>query len=236
MKIIDNVNDLLGDDLKSAIRPGAQLKIAASCFSIYAYEALKSELAKIDSLQFIFTVPTFVPDEVTDKIRKERREFFIPKNLNERELYGSAFEIQLRNKLTQRAIARECAAWIRKKASFKSNITQARMQQFACVAGQDSSVVYNPLHGFTAVDLGYQRGDAVSNFVNRLDDASYTQQYLALFTQIWNDPAKLQDVTDQICAHIESVYHENSPERIYFFILYNIYFVRYSFRTINFFI
>ena len=223
MKIIDNVNDLLGDDLKSAIRPGAQLKIAASCFSIYAYEALKSELAKVDSLQFIFTVPTFVPDEVTDKIRKERREFFIPKNSNERELYGSAFEIQLRNKLTQRAIARECAAWIRKKAAFKSNITQARMQQFACVAGQNSSVVYNPLHGFTAVDLGYQRGDAVSNFVNRLDDASYTQQYLALFAQIWNDPAKLQDVTDQICAHIESVYHENAPERIYFFILYNIF-------------
>lgn len=223
MKIIDNVNDLLGDDLRSAIRPESQLKIAASCFSIYAYEALKSELAKIDSLQFIFTVPTFIPDEVTDKIRKERREFFIPKHQNERELYGSEFEIQLRNKLTQRAIARECAAWIRKKASFKSNITQARMQQFACVAGQDSSVVYNPLHGFTAVDLGYQRGDAVSNFVNRLDDASYTQQYLALFAQIWNDPAKLQDVTDQICAHIESVYHENSPERIYFFILYNIF-------------
>jgi len=57
MKIIDNINTLLGDDLKASIHPKAKPKIAASCFSIYAYEALKSELAKIDSLEFIFTAP-----------------------------------------------------------------------------------------------------------------------------------------------------------------------------------
>jgi len=80
LKIIDNINALLGDDLKASIRPNAKLRIAASCFSIYAYEALKSELSKIDSLEFIFTSPTFTPNEVTDKFRKERREFFIPNN------------------------------------------------------------------------------------------------------------------------------------------------------------
>ena len=57
MKIIDNINDLLGDDLKASLRAKSKLKIAASCFSIYAYEALKSELAKIGSLEFIFTAP-----------------------------------------------------------------------------------------------------------------------------------------------------------------------------------
>jgi hypothetical protein len=74
MEIIDNINRLLGDDLKKALVPGARLKIAASCFSIYAYEALKAELGKVDSLQFIFTSPTFVPGEATDKVKKERRE------------------------------------------------------------------------------------------------------------------------------------------------------------------
>jgi hypothetical protein len=78
MEIIDNINRLLGDDLKHAILPGAKLRIAASSFSIYAYEALKTELERIDSLQFIFTAPTFVPNEVTDKVRKEHREFHIP--------------------------------------------------------------------------------------------------------------------------------------------------------------
>ncbi|QOJ23774.1 MAG: DEAD/DEAH box helicase family protein [Gammaproteobacteria bacterium] len=223
MNIIDNINSLLGDDLKAFIHSNAKLKIAASCFSIYAYEALKSEFSKIESLEFIFTAPTFIPNEVTDKIRKERREFFIPKASRESALYGSDFEIHLRNKLTQRAIARECAAWIRKKAIFKSNKLKAQMQQFICIEGKENNVAYAPLHGFTAVDLGYQQGDAVSNFVNRLDDQTHTGRYLQLFEQIWNDPTKLEDVTEAICEHIESVYQENSPERIYFQILYNIF-------------
>jgi hypothetical protein len=66
MELIDNINQLLGDSLKRSITPGMKLKIAASCFSIYAFEALKAELEKIDSFEFIFTSPTFVPDEVTD--------------------------------------------------------------------------------------------------------------------------------------------------------------------------
>lgn len=157
MELIDNISRLLGDDLKQTLKPGTRLKIAASCFSMYAFEALKAELEKIDELSFIFTSPTFVANEVTDKIRKERREFHIPKVDRERSLYGSEFEIQLRNKLTQRAIAKECADWMRRKARFKSNRTKAPMQQFACVesrAGNTGDTAYMPLHGFTAVDLG----------------------------------------------------------------------------------
>ena len=223
MKILDNINTLWGNDLKQTLKPGARLKIAASCFSIYAFEALKKELEKIDSLEFIFTAPTFVPNEVTDKVSKERKEFHIPKHQRERNLYGSEFEIQLKNKLTQRAIAKECADWIRRKASFRSNSTKAPMQQFACLKDGDETAAYMPLHGFTAVDLGYQQGDAISNFINRFDDAPSTKSWLDLFDQIWSDDSKLKDVTDAICAHIESVYKENSPEKIYFLMLYNIF-------------
>ena len=53
-----------------------------------------------------------------------------------------------------------------------------------------------PLHGFTAVDLGYQQGNAVSNIVNKIDEPPFTATYLSLFDQIWNDPEKLEDVTD----------------------------------------
>jgi hypothetical protein len=158
MQLIDNITQLLGDDLKSTLKPDSRLKIAASCFSIYAFEALKSELEKIEELSFIFTSPTFTASEVTDKFRKERKEFHIPKQDRERSLYGSEFEIQLRNKLTQRAIAKECADWMRRKAKFKSNRTQAPMQPFACVQANGTDTAYMPLHGFTAVDLGYQQG------------------------------------------------------------------------------
>lgn len=222
VEVIDNINHLLGDDIKGTLRAGNKLKIAASCFSIYAYEALKKELEKVDSLEFVFTAPTFVPGEATDKIRKERREFFIPKSDRERSLYGSEFEIQLRNKLTQRAIARECADWIRRKAVFRSNKTKAPMQQFACIKAKTEDAAYMPLHGFTAADLGYQQGDAVSNMVNRIGEP-HSSTYLQLFDEIWNDPEKLDDVTEAVCEHIASVYQENSPERIYFLMLYNIF-------------
>ena len=223
VKILDNVSALLGDDIKSAATPGARLKIAASCFSIYAFEALKEELSRVGSLEFIFTAPTFVPEDVADGVRKERREFYIPKVRRESGLHGTEFEIQLRNKLTQRAIARECAQWIRKKVAFRSNTTKAPMQQFMYVATEDAETAYMPISGFTAVDLGFQRGNAISNFVTRFDDPSHTRIYLQLFNQIWADPAKVQDVTSAVCDHIESVYQENAPERIYLLMLNNIF-------------
>ena len=223
MELIDNISCLLGDNLKRSIALGARLKIAASCFSIYAFEALKKELEQIESLEFIFTAPTFVPAEVTDKLKKERREFHIPKAERERSFYGTEFEIQLKNKLTQRAIAKECADWMRRKAHFRSNRSKAPMQQFACIKAEAGNAVYLPLHGFTAVDLGYQRGDAVSNIVTKMDETAITGAYLSLFDQIWCDPEKLEDVTEHLCEHIASVYQENSPERIYFMMLYNIF-------------
>jgi superfamily II DNA or RNA helicase len=223
MEILDNINRLLGEDLKRSIKPSSKLRIAASCFSIYAYEALRAELEKIGSLQFIFTAPTFVPNEVTDKVRKEHREFHIPKLERERGFYGSEFEVRLKNRLTQRAIARECAEWIRRKASFRSNHSKAPMQQFACLERTGADAVYMPLHGFTAVDLGYQQGNAVSNMVNKMDEPMVAATYIGLFDQIWNDREKLQDVTALICEHIAAVYQENSPERIYFLMLYSIF-------------
>jgi len=223
LKIIDNINSLFGDDLKATISSGTKLKIAASCFSIYAYEALKKELTKVESLEFIFTSPTFIPNEAIDNIKKERREFFIPKNERERSFYGSEFELQLKNKLTQRAIAKECADWIDRKARFKSNRTAAPMQSMACAESNNNDVVYTPLNGFTAVDLGYQQGNAVSNFVNRFEDAGSAKTYLNLFDQIWDDEGKLEDVTQRLIEHISTVYKENSPERIYFLMLYNIF-------------
>lgn len=221
MKIIDNLNSLLGDDLKSEITPGSKVRIAASTFSIFAFESLRKELEQVGELDFIFTSPSFVTDKVTDKLRKERREFFIPTaGSGESSLYGSEFEIRLRNKLTQRAIAKECAEWVRRKVRFRSNSTGNPMQQFAVV---DDKAAYMPLQGFTTADLGYERGNAVSNMVHRIDDTPMTSQYIALFDQIWNNPAQLDDVTDAVVEHIASVYAENSPARIYFLILYNLF-------------
>ena len=223
MQVIDNLSDLFGENLRQSLAEGSRLRIAAAAFSIYAFEALRAELETVEGFDFIFTSPTFVADQATDGFRKERREYAIPRVERERGIYGTEFEIQLKNKLTQRAISKECAEWIAKKATFRSNRTKAPMQQFACIENGSKNVAYVPLQGFTAVDLGYQKGDAVSNFITKFDEPAMTKTYLDLFEQIWADPSKLEDVTQRICDHIASVYKENSSERIYFLMLYNIF-------------
>jgi SNF2 family DNA or RNA helicase len=223
VRIVDNSTTLLGDDLKRELSGASKFRVAAACFSIYAFDALKSELGKLKEFEFIFTAPTFVPNGAIDRIKKERREFFIPKDGSAGTLSGSEFEIQLRNKMTQRAVARECAEWIRRKARFRSNVTSAPMQQFAHVQKQDTGAAYMPLSGFTAVDLGYQRGNAVSSYTQVMDEPQFAQTYLSLFDQIWHDKEKLRDVTAEVLEHIESVYQENPAERVYFLILFNLF-------------
>ena len=70
MELIDNVNKTLAEDLRSTLTTGSRVSIAASCFSIYAYQELKKELKQIDELRFIFTSPTFI----TEKSNKAQRE------------------------------------------------------------------------------------------------------------------------------------------------------------------
>ena len=126
LKVINNLSERVIDDLRSKLSQGATVSIAAASFSIYAFEALKEELEQVDELRFIFTSPTFIKE----KVKKEKREFFIPKLHRERNLYGSDFEVRLRNKLEQKAIAKECAEWIRRKVHFKSNASQEAMGGF----------------------------------------------------------------------------------------------------------
>lgn len=214
MEIIDNVHKTWRDDLALTIKQGSKLSIAASCFSIYAYQELKKVLEGIDELRFVFTSPTFV----TEKADKQKREFYIPRLNRERSLTGSEFEVKLRNELTQRAIAKEFAEWIRRKVLFKSNRTGENMAGFGLV----DDTAYAPIGGFTTVELGSDRGDNAYMMINKLE-APISQNYLQLFNQLWNDEKRLQDVTDAVVESISNAYKENAPEFIYFITLYNIF-------------
>lgn len=218
MQIIDNINKTVKEDLQESIRRGSKMSVAAACFSMYAYQELKKQLEQVDEFSFIFTSPTFVKE----RAEKEKREFYIPRLNRESSLYGTEFEIKLRNEMTQRAIARECADWIRRKATFKSNTTGENMGGFMTVASKDEQVAYMPINGFTTVDLGCERGNNSYNMVNRIE-APFATQYIQLFDTLWNDKAKMQDVTDVVVENISSVYNENSPEFIYFITLYHVF-------------
>lgn len=218
MELIDNINHILKDDLAKTIKPNSKVSIASACFSIYAFQQLKNELESIEELRFIFTSPAFVKERTS----KTKREFYIPRISREKSLYGTEYEIKLRNELTQRAIAKECADWIRQKVKFKSNTTSENMQGFISVSNNTDTICYNPVSGFTTTDLGCEKGNNSFNYVIKFASPE-SKQYLQMFNNLWQDKDKMQDVTEQIIESISSVYKENSGEFIYFIALYNIF-------------
>ena len=189
MQIFDNITHKVKDDLAITIKKDSRLSIASACFSIYAFQELKEQLQDISELRFIFTSPTFIKE----RQQKEKREFFIPQLNRERNLYGSEFEVKLRNELSQKAIAKECAEWIKEKVKFKSNITDDVMGGFINIESEEK-LTYFPVNGFTTVDLGCERGNNLFNLVSKID-APHSEQYLNIFNEIWYDSKKLTDVS-----------------------------------------
>lgn len=218
MEIFDNVTRIVKDDMTVEIKKGSKLSIAAACFSIYAYQSLRGQLDSIDELRFIFTSPTFVKE----KALKSKREFYIPRINRERSIYGTEFEVKLRNELTQKAIAKECTDWIRKKVTFKSNVTNENMGGFVNVVSADHALTYMPINGFTTVDIGCDRGNNSYNMVTKME-APHSHEFIRVFNSIWNDDSKLQDVTEIVIDSITEAYKENSANFIYFVTLYNIF-------------
>lgn len=216
MKFINNVNETLRDDMAAEMQKGSKLSIAAAYFSIYAFEALRKELSNIDELRFIFTDPTFSQKENS---KKEKREFYIPKLNRERGIYGTEFEVKLRNELNQKAIARECAEWVKKKVTFKSNIGNKDITDKFILLDDKA---YFPVNGFTTVDLGCEQGNNMgTNIAKVVSPMSLT--LLEQFEKLWQNNEELQDVTDKVISSISSAYNENAPEFIYFVTLYNIF-------------
>lgn len=218
MNIFDNNINRLFDDLVVEIKKGSVLSIASASFSIYSYHELKKQLESIDELRFIFTSPVFVKDS----IQKEKREFYIPKLERERNLYGTPFELRLRNGLTQKVVARECAEWVKSKVKFKSNISTMQIPNFMVISQDGINKAYTPVDEFSTVSLGLEKGNNLLTMINKIEHQN-ADVYLSKFQQVWQDKDILQDVTESVIDSIANVYKENSPDFIYFVMLYNIF-------------
>lgn len=218
MKVIDNKLIKFGDDLKKELKVGDKCNIASAVFSMYSYQELKKQLGLIEEFNFIFTNPTFIKDK---KEEKQERLFEISNYKREKSLVGSEFEIKLKNKLNGKAIAKECANWIREKAKFKSNTNNNPIQKFMNI---NDRVTYLNVDEFSSAGLGYQKDNTIFNPVTKIDENyDITKGYLNSFNEIWNNEDILKDVTDEVVDYISDLYKENSPEFIYYVILYNIF-------------
>lgn len=213
-KFIDNKNNKMVDEIKEYSKKNSKISMISSSFTLFAFEKLKKELSKIDEFRFVFTEPTFVSK------KQEMKEFYIDKNNN---VFGTEFEIKLRNEMTQSSIAKECAEWIKEKATFKSfkerNPAYPRLMH---IENKDDTVAMNGSVDFTADSLGIipsTRMEAINAFYGE-----HTIGMLQAFENIWNSDSELEDVTDIVMENLNIIHKENPPEFIYFVTLYNIFF------------
>ncbi len=216
----NNKTDKVGDDFKKDISRESKLQVAAGIFSIYGFEALKVELKKIDKLNFIFTDPTFIE---LDKKNRERKEFQINSSFIQKAISGTEFEINLKNELKGRAIAKECKKWIEQKVAFKTNTGNKYIQPHITLINKENSYVYMGINEFSSAGFGYEKDNSILHQIIKTDDFETTRQYIQNFNEIWNDEKVLKDVTADVTDYIANLYKENSPEFIYYLTLFNIF-------------
>lgn len=212
----DNRTNILKDDLIKIVKEGDAVSVAASVFSMYAFNELREQLESLDEFRFIYTEPTFAKE----RAKKEQREFYIPRLSREQGLYGTEFEIKLRNELTQKAVASECASWIKAKARFKSSKSGiAPVMPGLAVEGEDAAA-YLGVQSFSVGALGVGDHPVMTGVWRQSSDQS--RQYLAMFDQAWESEA-LEDVTATVIDNIQAMYRENAPELVYYAALYRIF-------------
>lgn len=220
IKHFNNKTQKVGDDLKETITKSSKMSVAAAIFSIYGFESLKKELKNIEELRFIFTDPTFI--EVDKKNRQEKM-FEILANDRKKSISGSRFEINLKNELKGKAIAKECRKWIEDKVKFKTNVNHGFIQPQFIIKSENADFAYSGINEFSSAGIGYEKDNSILNMVTRFEDASTTDAFLQQFDDVWNDKNILKDVTEEVSSYIDNLYKENAPELIYYIALYHIF-------------
>jgi SNF2 family DNA or RNA helicase len=201
----------MADFLREVIQEGSLLSIVSAYFTIYAYEALKEKLDKIDHLRFLFGEPRFVK-EIADTTDKKSYKI---------EDEG----LVLQNRLQQRKVARECAEWIAQKADIRSirqaNLLHGKMYHI------DNRGVEEAILGssnFTVNGLGLGRDGRSNIELNLIVDSKRDRNDLKnWFDTIWANELLTADVKADVLAYLAQLYQDNSPEFIYYKTLFHIF-------------
>ena len=208
IKTFDNRLEKVGDDIRLSLED-TNLYIAAKRFSLYGYEALAKELGKIEKMNFIFTAPP--------KFDKKEQRVFSLKSID-----ASTYEIELKNKLTSPHTAKKCSQWISKKATFKALTKDTAISEMAILQSPNENALYLGIDEFSANSLGYKKDNTLLKPIIKIQDNKTIEKFTHDFLQTWDSDA-LEDITLALIESLQTLYKENSPEFIYYLILYHLF-------------
>ncbi|HLA28863.1 MAG TPA: helicase-related protein [Syntrophales bacterium] len=200
----------VGDFLKTHILPDSLLSFVSAYFTIYAFDHLKDHLRDIHYLNFLFGEPRFLksldPDKTETKAYKIEDE-----------------KLQLRNRLQQKRVARECAIWLQNKVNIKS------IRQSNLLHGKMYHINHNGIEkalvgssNFTVRGLGYGSLPNIELNLEVTDDRDRID-LKNWFDELWSNPEMVEDVKEEVLNYLAQLYRENAPEFIYFKTLYHLF-------------
>ncbi|GHU17047.1 helicase [Spirochaetia bacterium] len=208
----------VGEFLQESIAENADMSVVSAYFTIHAWDRLKTAFQKLGKFRFLFGEPTFVKSvSLNDE------------NLNTRtyKFEDDSLHIKAEKQLTQGAIARSCAAWLREKAEIRSmvkpNFLHGKMYHITETGGRQKAIVGSS--NFTVHGLGMGQGADKNIELNMIIDSDRDREaLLEWFNEIWDSPSELvEDVKEKVLGYLEQLYAENSPEFIYYKTLYHIF-------------
>ena len=210
--IKDNRNrGSVGDFLKEKISQNSSLAFVSAYFTIYAYEALRNNLENIDKLHFLFGEPTFV--KAIDPNSAELRQYKIE---NEK--------IELKNRLKQKKIAKDCSEWIKNKVKIKSikqsGLLHGKMYHITDSNKNESAILGSS--NFTSKGLGFAKNSNIELNLE-VQDKRDIQDLKNWFYEVWEDNNLTEDVKPKVLKYLEQLYADNPPELLYFKTLYHLF-------------
>ncbi len=202
---------LVADFLKAKIRDGSRLSVVSAYFTIYAYEALKDHLDRIEHLDFLFGEPRFIASLDPDKT--EKKAFIL-----------DGHGLQLANRLQQKRVARECAEWIREKVEIRSvrhaQLLHGKMYHIAN-AGVEEAILGSS--NFTVRGLGLGAGNNNIELNLEVDSTRDRRDLKAWFDELWNEPDLVADVKQEVLLYLDQLYQNHAPEFIYYKTLFHVF-------------
>ena len=200
-----------GGFLAEHLKPGSELSIVSAYFTIHAYDKLRDRLDAIDNLRFLFGDPQFI----SSLDREERPP-------GEYELTDQG--LQLGNQLQQKALAKDCANWIQRKAEIRS-ITESGLLHGKMYHTQSGEVTHALLgsSNFTVAGLGLaETGNNVELNLD-VDSKKDCSDLLDWFNEWWQDQKLTKDVKQTVLNELKRLYANQDPQFIYYLTLFHIF-------------
>ena len=201
MKLIRNTgSDRVIDELRQKLTPSASLDLASPAFSLFAFAELRELLDKLDSCRLI-----------------------VGKTDEALGLTGLETDRAFRNRLNLHWLARECAAWLKKKVELRN--APGPLPQSILISRAPDSSLRNVITGncpFTTEGLGITPGNKFS-LIQCSEQTEESEVFSAWFIDLWNSLPSTEEHKSAFLARLRELSEPKAPSLIYYLTLFQIF-------------